>query len=107
MAELFARFNLDTLIAPGLVAPPVNFGEESTRFLRADKSEESVLDAYVRPFALASVTGQPSTVLPDGLLPKPASIQLIGRPFADLPLLGLAHQVELALQDRRSRESHV
>ena len=101
MARTFTESRLDALVTPGLVAPPVSVGEEATRFERSDGSFESVFDAYVRPCALASVTGLPAVVIPDGLVPVPASVQLIGRPFRDFQLMDLARQLEKALHSSR------
>ena len=58
-----------------------------------------MLAAYVRPHALASVTGQPAIVLPIGDSADPMALQLIGAPFADAPLLSIAERIEAHLAD--------
>ena len=87
----------DAVLTPALAERPLELGE-------IDTTEGDGMAAWARggqftPFtATANVTGVPAISLPlyegdDGL---PLCVQLLGRPAAEGPLLGLANQLEVA-----------
>ena len=87
----------DAVLMPALAERPLELGE-------IDTTEGDGLAAWARggqftPFtATANVTGLPAVSLPlyqgdDGL---PLCVQLLGKPAAEGPLLGLANQLEVA-----------
>jgi aspartyl-tRNA(Asn)/glutamyl-tRNA(Gln) amidotransferase subunit A len=94
VSETFRRCDLDLFAVPGMTAPRIRHDQSGLSFTRASGMSESVLAAYVRPHALASVTGQPAIVLPVGDPRDPMSLQLIGRPFGDAALLSVAERIE-------------
>jgi aspartyl-tRNA(Asn)/glutamyl-tRNA(Gln) amidotransferase subunit A len=103
VSETFRRCELELFAVPGMTAPRIGHDQADLSFTRASGEKESVLAAYVRPHALASVTGQPAIVLPIGDPADPMSLQLIGKPFADPSLLSIAERIEVRLADLSGR----
>jgi amidase len=87
----------DAVLTPALAERPLELGEIDTT--NGDGMAAWTRGGQFTPFtATANVTGVPAISLPlyhgdDGL---PLCIQLIGRPAAEGPLLGLANQLEVA-----------
>jgi amidase len=87
----------DAVLTPALAERPLELGEIDTT--EGDGMAAWARGAQFTPFtATANVTGAPAISLPlyhgdDGL---PLGVQLIGRPAAEGPLLGLANQLEVA-----------
>jgi aspartyl-tRNA(Asn)/glutamyl-tRNA(Gln) amidotransferase subunit A len=88
---------IDALAVPTVPAEAVPIGV--TEIAWPDGIIESILDAYVRTNAPASLLGLPAISLPAGVMPNglPFGVQLIGKPYADAQLLSMAHTLEDAL----------
>jgi Asp-tRNA(Asn)/Glu-tRNA(Gln) amidotransferase A subunit family amidase len=84
---LFRDERLDALVLPARSAPVRS---------RAEREASPGLDLGAETHYLASVTGQPAVAVPIARAGDevPHAIQLVGRPFADDELLGLAEVVE-------------
>jgi amidase len=90
--------DVDVLLTPTLALPPVPIGwtfEDTGGDPRAAFLRQTLFTPFT---PLINVTGQPAASVPlhwsdDGL---PIGVQLIGRPFAEAPLIRLAAQLEEA-----------
>jgi len=100
--ELFEANALDALIAPGNPAPAIRSDDLEHSYVRMSGERELALWAYARVCWLANLTGQPALVLPTVSTAPPLGVQLIGRPFRDDVLLGIAAAVEEILPIERS-----
>jgi aspartyl-tRNA(Asn)/glutamyl-tRNA(Gln) amidotransferase subunit A len=93
-AELAAAFEqVDAIVAPTTpVAAPV----VATETVREGAFEESVRDALVRLNRPANFAGLPSISLPCGFTREglPVGLQIIGRPFEEALILGIARYYE-------------
>jgi aspartyl-tRNA(Asn)/glutamyl-tRNA(Gln) amidotransferase subunit A len=89
MARLFAVNRLDAMATPTLPFPAAPAAGDPDELSRS-------LPDLVRCTLLANVTGQPAVSVPCGTAPPglPVGLQLLGRPFADEPLLALASAFE-------------
>ena len=86
----------DVLIVPGAAIPAPKIGD-SRRF-DADSGGVDVLGGILRFTSPFDVTGQPAIALPTGLSTEglPLSMQIIGRPFAEVTVLQVASAYEKA-----------
>jgi aspartyl-tRNA(Asn)/glutamyl-tRNA(Gln) amidotransferase subunit A len=86
----------DVLIAPGAAIAAPRIGD-SRRF-DADGEGVDVLSAILRFTQPFDVTGQPAIAIPTGLSTEglPLSMQIIGRPFAEVTVLQIASAYEKA-----------
>jgi aspartyl-tRNA(Asn)/glutamyl-tRNA(Gln) amidotransferase subunit A len=86
----------DVLIAPGAAIPAPKIGD-SRRF-DAEGGGVDVLNAILRFTSPFDVTGQPAIALPTGLSSDglPLSMQIVGRPFAEVTVLQVASAYEKA-----------
>jgi aspartyl-tRNA(Asn)/glutamyl-tRNA(Gln) amidotransferase subunit A len=97
VAELFERERLEALVLPANTAPAIPSSDLNLAFRRANGESELAVSSYARVFWLASVTGQPSLVLPAVADAPPIGVQLMGRPFEDDSLLDLGAGFERIL----------
>jgi aspartyl-tRNA(Asn)/glutamyl-tRNA(Gln) amidotransferase subunit A len=97
VANCYRDYALDALVAPCNPARAVRHGETDLAFTREDGSTELAIWSYARPCWLANLTGQPALSLPLPSPSLPVGLQLIGRPFEEAHLLGIAERLEHAL----------
>lgn len=90
VTELMTRFNLDAVVLPyRTLPPPPGSGTQSPNDINT----------------LTSVTGLPAVIMPGGYTKEknlPIGIQFVGRPFADLQLIRVAHAYEIKSRRRAS-----
>ena len=91
----FAGRGVDVLLTPALAATPPAAGGWAGRSWRASLLGSMRYAPYAAPWNMA---GLPSIVVPVGIRPDglPLAVQLTGPPGAELLLLGVAGQLEMA-----------
>jgi amidase len=96
----FADGSYDVLLTPALASAPPAAVSWSTRSWRANITVNARYAPYAAPWNIA---GFPALVVPVGVRPDgmPLAVQLVGIPGAELLLLAIAGQLELANPWRR------
>lgn len=86
---------VDALLAPTLPITAPRIGENEIRIGNASEDIRTALLRLTRP---ANLTGLPAVSIPCGFSPKglPIGLQLIGRRFQEIKLLGAAYALEQA-----------
>ncbi len=96
MAQLFADFNLDAVLAPASAGTAALANDLNTTY--PDGTTEPVNLAYTRLTMPFNATGQPVVAVPCGFdrLGLPIGLQVVGRPFGEDRICRIAHAYEQA-----------
>jgi len=92
-AKVFA--DVDCLVTPASPVVATHFGQQNTDLPRGRKP---LVRAYLDPFLPFNVTGHPALSVPCGFSKErlPIGMQIVGKPFEEGVLLGVAHHYQQA-----------
>jgi len=96
VVESMDRARVDVVVFPSWTNPPAHLNKADEEY-RGDNSQ-----------LIAPPTGLPAATVPMGFSRKilPAGLQILGRPFAEGTIIGIAYAYEQATQHRRPPENY-